>query len=279
MKDNVITTQERQRLLKDIRQYTNSHPHKNINESTSVPMWFGRVFQKDHYGSSRRKVISGQEVNDFLPNLRSLYYRLTPLVSGMVGVDVYPCEPRNSVCLMVLLYQDEGDIIAPHFDHCYFRPDQLIVTALLCLENTSDQTFCVGADTRIVSDDAYSTRTEADGMHCLDILPGRLLLVSHYDTLHGIRPPLKQGHSRVVMSMIFAQHPYTTTVKDAIWEVTKADSVVGRMPTSFIVFWSTVFVLLVLFIVIVIVLLRRKRRTTKAKKSTINKNKKIRDAA
>jgi len=248
-----ISVQQQQEWLGAIHRIESSR----VSEASSPLMRFGRLFQKDHYASSQRTVISGETLSAQVPSLRAFYYFDAPLlISKLLQRQVYPCEPCESVCLLALVYEQEGDVIDAHYDHAYFAKDQHVVTALLCLENRSAQRLCVPRDTNVV--EAFEEETS----QCFAMRERECFVFSHYDTLHRIGPPLRAGERRVVVSMIFAERPQTVSVRDAVWESFKTFSVTGRMNR---VVWTArllsfiVFTLLIVMVVWIVVSRRRCR--------------------
>lgn len=249
-----ISVEQQQAWLRAIDAISSSSSSARVSEASSPLMQFGRMFQKDHYAASQRTVIDGETLSAHVPSLRAFYYaQARDLVSNMLQCPVYPCEPCESVCLLALVYEQEGDVIDAHCDHAYFDPDQNVVTALLCLENRSSQRLCVPPDTAVI--EAFEETSQ-----CLTMRARDCFVFSHYDTLHRIGPPLRAGDRRVVVSMIFAERPRTVSVRDAVWESFKAFSVTGRMNRIVWTVRALSFLtasLLVVAVIVMIVLYRR----------------------
>lgn len=253
-KRDCISTDLQQDLMRQVdqllKQQTAPQMGANrVDERTSPLMRFGRLFQKDHYGISKRRIVDGYTLVRAIPTFQSIYFNTIPaIVSQMLGIQVFPCSPQGSVCLLLLVYDQEGDSIATHADHCYFPAGQTVVTALLCLHNDSRQELCTDADAVLI--EPYEGM-KSENMSCHPIRERELIVFKHYELLHAVRPALRKGERRVMVSMIFAEQPYPDTIQQQVWEAFKAFSVTNKM--NLVVWLVRVIAILVFLLLLVLV--------------------------
>ena len=215
-----------------------------IHEGNSFFLGLGRFFYRS-YNSSKRRIMLGHEIEEYLPEIKRLYYHdMAPVISKIVGQKLYPVPMERSLSLMVLIYDSDGDYIGWHSDRYYLREDQKIVTALLCLENKSNQHLCIENSQPSFSNfsnhpphhhhnpnNPHKKETTELGMldeeqlfsaplnyDLLSVSKGDMIVFEHKDTKHAIFPKMKQGESRIMISMVFAEYPYPTTVQHYVWE-------------------------------------------------------------
>lgn len=257
-------------LIKTIREVLNPLRSQNIiSEKTSPLMRLGSYFAPGRYNSSQRTILGGTDVETFLPEIKRLYYHdMPPIVSELIGTNVYPTEIRGGVGVQVLVYDHVGDAIGAHCDTMYFREGQKVVTALLCLENRSSQQLCVDPSTDIlrarkkkdcqekalIFEDFPSTQ---ETMRCLDMKDRDLYVFEHYTFLHAIRPEIKTGESRIVIAMVFAEYPYPGTMKQYIWEKFKSFSNNNSLQKTLLPADRIIVILIVMFCLLLILICLR----------------------
>ena len=232
-----IPDSQRLSFLHQVQSFLSSSNHPSIvhvSETSNPLMRAGKVFGR-FYGNSKRKIIKGSTIETELPDIKQFYYHFCPpLLSQIVGVPLYPLDIHHSLALQILLYTSPGDSISPHVDECYLRQPQKVVTALFCLENKSCQKLCVDIDDPFsqiqninIKDIKETYRTERkkeEDFVCIPMNDGDLIVFEHLKMVHSIRPVLQENESRIVVAMVFAEYPYSSTVGQYVWEKAKVIS-------------------------------------------------------
>ena len=263
---------------------SSNHPSiLHVNETSNPLMRAGKVLGR-FYGNSKRKIIKGSTIETELPNIKQFYYHFCPpLISQIVGVPLYPLDIHHSLALQILLYTTPGDTISPHVDECYLRQPQKVVTALFCLENQSCQKLCVDIDDPVsqiqqiqnmnIEDVKETYRTETkkeEDFVCVPMNDGDLIVFEHLKMVHSIRPVLQENESRIVVAMVFAEYPYSSTVGQYVWEKAKVIShqPVDKMmeplapPDRMFFFMVKVCVVLLFFILLLLIIFYRSTKSS-----------------
>ena len=279
-------------LLENIRQVLaplrSQKQIDTISEETSPLLHYGSFFAPSNYNKSQRTILAGTDVEMYLPEIKRMYYHdMSSVISELIGTNVYPVDVRGGTGLQVLIYDNVGDSIGAHFDTSYFREDQKVVTALLCLENKSSQQLCVHPSTDIIRAkkkkrasepmllfEEFPSSTSEEELKCLDMKDRDLYVFEHYTFRHAIRPEIKAGESRIVVTMVFAEYPYSDTMSQYIWEKFKSLSNYNNLQKTLlppdrviVILLSLVLALFLIVLVVVLVLIFSKNSSGKCPRS------------
>jgi hypothetical protein len=190
------------------------------------------------------------------------------LVSDTIKTNVYPVDNNGTLALEILVYDRPGDVIQAHSDHTYLREDQKVVTALLCIENRSSQQLCISQNAEILSHqmtpplqggfalqnkiiETFHNETE-EPLKCIDMKDRDLLIFEHDVLRHAIRPEIRVNESRIVIAMVFAQHPYSSTIQQYFYEKIKN---IAHYPIQQAVLPADRLILLLLLFIIILLFL------------------------
>jgi hypothetical protein len=201
---NFLSLEECQTILDEIKAGVQKvETPVPVSEENSFMMRWGKVFFAGGYGTSKRKMFSGDFVDAFIPSMKRLYYHSLPLqISKIIGKDLYPLPLRGSLNSTVLVYTEEGEFMDWHKDATLYQYNgNKVYTCLICLENTSNQQLCI-----------------EEFVQCYDYEVGSLYIFEQFEVNHSIKPKLQKGHQRIMISMTLAEEPYHTTMHGYIWD-------------------------------------------------------------
>ena len=269
---NFITPAYQQSLLNNIRQaYQTIRKQRELSISgeTALLINGGSIFNRNSANDSKRSILLSHDIDKYLPDVKRLYYHDMPsLVSDLIKTNVYPVDNNGTLALEILVYDRPGDVIQPHSDHVYFREDQKVVTALLCIENRSSQQLCISQNAEILSHqitqplqggadiqnriiETFEKVTE-EPLKCMDMNDRDLLVFEHDILSHAVRPEIHANESRIVIAMVFAQHPYSSTIQQYVYEKFKN---IAHYPLQQALLPADRLILLLFFIVVIFILL------------------------